>query len=212
MNFDEVLAQVLDLLQRQGRVAYRALKIRFNLDDEFLEGIKDEIIHARRLAVDEAGKVLVWTGASAAAPPQEQRADRTTPSARSSTANDLFQAEHRQLTVVFCDLVDSTRLARQLGPEDYLAVVLAYQEAVIAAMQPWGGYVAQYLGDGLMLYFGWPQGSRLADEGMGLSRLWQQQGKWAEAYELLAPVYGWFTEGFDTADLQAASVLLQELV
>jgi hypothetical protein len=47
---------------------------------------------------------------------------------------------------------------------------------------------------------------------MSLSRLWQQQGKWAEAYELLAPVYGWFTEGFDTADLQAASVLLQELV
>jgi class 3 adenylate cyclase len=157
MNFDEVLAQVLDLLQRQGRVAYRALKVRFNLDDEYLEGIKDEIIHARRLAVDEAGKVLVWTGASATAPMQEQRADRTTPSARSSATNDPFQAEHRQLTVLFCDLVDSTPLAQQLGPEDYRAVILAYQEAAIAAMQPWGGYVAQYLGDGLMLYFGWPQ-------------------------------------------------------
>jgi len=46
---------------------------------------------------------------------------------------------------------------------------------------------------------------------MSLARLWQQQGKRAEAYELLAPIYGWFTEGFDTADLQEAKVLLEEL-
>ena len=46
---------------------------------------------------------------------------------------------------------------------------------------------------------------------MSLSRLWQQQGKRAEAYELLAPIYGWFTEGFDTADLQEAKALLAEL-
>jgi predicted ATPase len=46
---------------------------------------------------------------------------------------------------------------------------------------------------------------------MSLSRLWQQQGKRAEAYALLAPIYGWFTEGFDTADLQEAKVLLEEL-
>jgi predicted ATPase len=46
---------------------------------------------------------------------------------------------------------------------------------------------------------------------MSLSHLWQQQGKRAEAYELLAPLYGWFTEGFDTADLQEAQVLLEEL-
>jgi predicted ATPase len=46
---------------------------------------------------------------------------------------------------------------------------------------------------------------------MSLSRLWQQQGKRAEAYEILAPIYGWFTEGFDTADLQEAKALLEEL-
>ena len=44
-----------------------------------------------------------------------------------------------------------------------------------------------------------------------LARLWQQQGKHAAAYDLLAPVYGWFTEGFDTADLQDAKTLLDEL-
>jgi predicted ATPase len=46
---------------------------------------------------------------------------------------------------------------------------------------------------------------------MSLSRLWQQQGKRATARELLAPIYGWFTEGFDTADLQDAKALLAEL-
>jgi predicted ATPase len=46
---------------------------------------------------------------------------------------------------------------------------------------------------------------------MSLSRLWQQQGKQAEAHALLAPVYGWFTEGFDTADLQEAQALLDAL-
>ena len=46
---------------------------------------------------------------------------------------------------------------------------------------------------------------------MSLARLWQQQGKRAEARDLLAPIYGWFTEGFDTADLQDAKVLLEEL-
>jgi predicted ATPase len=46
---------------------------------------------------------------------------------------------------------------------------------------------------------------------MSLARLWQQQGKRTEAYELLAPIYGWFTEGFDTADLQEAKALLDEL-
>ena len=46
---------------------------------------------------------------------------------------------------------------------------------------------------------------------MSLSRLWQQQGKREEARQLLAPIYGWFTEGFDTADLQEARALLEEL-
>ena len=46
---------------------------------------------------------------------------------------------------------------------------------------------------------------------MSLSRLWQQQGKRQEAYDLLAPIYHWFTEGFDTADLQDARVLLAAL-
>ena len=64
MTFDEILTHVRDLLQRDGRVSYRALKLRFNLDDEYIEGLKDELIAAKKLAIDEDGKVLVWVGAS----------------------------------------------------------------------------------------------------------------------------------------------------
>src|SRR5215831_16836903 len=62
MTFDEMLAQVLALLQREKRVSYRALKVRFQLDDDLLEAVKDELIYAKKLAVDEENRVLVWTG------------------------------------------------------------------------------------------------------------------------------------------------------
>ncbi len=53
MTFDEILEQVIVLLKRQGRVTYRSLKLRFELDDEYLDVLKDEIIEAHKLAVDE---------------------------------------------------------------------------------------------------------------------------------------------------------------
>src|SRR3989475_13197877 len=68
MTFDEILTQVLTLLRREGRVSYRALKRRFDLDEDYLDDLKAEIIQAKRLAVDEDGAVLVWTGGAAPAP------------------------------------------------------------------------------------------------------------------------------------------------
>jgi hypothetical protein len=62
MSFDEVLARVVELLRRQGRVSYRALKLRFDLNDDYLEGLKEELIYAQQLASDEDGRVLVWKG------------------------------------------------------------------------------------------------------------------------------------------------------
>ena len=53
MTFDDILAQIIDLLQRDNRVSYRALKVRFQLDDDLLEAVKDELIYAKHLAVDE---------------------------------------------------------------------------------------------------------------------------------------------------------------
>ena len=62
MTFDEVLAQVQELLQREKRVSYRGLKRRFALDDEYLEDLKEELVGAKRLAADEEGRFLVWVG------------------------------------------------------------------------------------------------------------------------------------------------------
>jgi len=167
MTFDEILAQIIDLLKRQGRVSYPALKIRFSLDDEYLEALKAEIIEAQQLATDENGRVLVWVGNTAetsaiASPPaqttqppaaQEQPSSQTAPL---PTAPPPPDAERRQLTVMFCDLVDSTTLSSELDPEEYRDVVRAYQQVCTDVIQRYDGHIAQYLGDGLLIYFGFP--------------------------------------------------------
>ena len=65
--------------------------------------------------------------------------------------------ELRQLTIMFCDLVDATALCASLTPEQWRQVVLAYQQAAVNVITRCGGSVAQYLGDGLLVYFGYPQ-------------------------------------------------------
>src|ERR1041385_8853196 len=108
MTFDEILERVIALLKRQGRVSYPALKIRFSLDDEYLEAIKAEIIEAQQLATDENGRVLVWPGNTAEpAAFVSQPAQRTPPLAVQQQPSPLVEprptapppdAERRQLT------------------------------------------------------------------------------------------------------------------
>src|SRR5262245_19782757 len=62
MTFDEIVAEIIDLLQRQGRVSYGALRRRFALDEAYLQDLKDELIDAQELAIDKDGKMLVWVG------------------------------------------------------------------------------------------------------------------------------------------------------
>ena len=62
MTFKEVLAQVIDWLQQDKRLSYRALQRQFDLDNDYLDDLKAELIEVRRVAVDEDGRVLVWTG------------------------------------------------------------------------------------------------------------------------------------------------------
>src|SRR5262249_38598894 len=137
MTFDDILAQVLELLKRQGRVSYSALKRRFDLDDDYLKDLKDELLFAHPV-VDEDRRGLVWTGETASGQEvatlsaqttqqpaaQEQSSPQVTPR---PTAPPSTDAERRQLTVMFCDLVDSTALSGQLDPEDLREVVRAYQ-------------------------------------------------------------------------------------
>jgi class 3 adenylate cyclase len=166
MTFDEILAQIIDLLKRQGRVSYSALKRRFDLDDDYLNDLKDELLFAHPV-VDEDNRGLVWTGGTVSG--QECAAPSTQPTPQPAvpeqlspevtlrvTASPPPDAERRQLTVMFCDLVDSTRLSSQLDPEDWRDVVRAYQRVCTDVIQRYDGHIAQLLGDGLLVYFGYP--------------------------------------------------------
>src|SRR5215470_13531462 len=166
MTFDEILAHIIDLLQRQGRVSYGALKRRFDLNDDYLKDVKDELLYVYPVREDE-GRGLIWTGDTASrqevTPPSAQTTPQPAAQAQLSTQIEPLpitpptpDAERRQLTVMFCDVVDSTTLSTQLDPEEYRDVLRAYQAACVEAIQQFDGYIAQHLGDGLLVYFGFP--------------------------------------------------------
>jgi class 3 adenylate cyclase/predicted ATPase len=195
-----LLPDVMGLLQRERRVTYRRLTYLFTLDHVLVGDIREELA-LRRLAVDEEGKVLVWTGEAQPAvhpavaptrppalpeavtvtspPPPELVSSITAtdaphdepivspealptdtpqdePVVVSALSRSAPEAERRQLTVMFCDLVDSTQLSQELDPEDLREVVRAYQATAAEVIQQYEGHMAQYLGDGLLIYFGWP--------------------------------------------------------
>src|ERR1700704_5433829 len=120
MDFVAVVDQVIALLRQRGRVTYRTLQLQFQLDDAQLATLKDELLYSQPHVVDDAGRGLLWTGARerpvdippsepsvpSASPPGQPTLSALPPAER--TASD---AERRQLTVMFCDLVDSTHLS-----------------------------------------------------------------------------------------------------
>src|SRR5262245_16671795 len=198
MDFYAILDQVIDLLQQRRRVSYRALKVQFTLDDESLEALKDELIEVHQLARDQDGRMLVWTSEASTTPAptivqstqqEVRREDQRTPVEAQPAVPRSPEAERRQLTVMFCDLVDSTKLSSQLDPEEYREVVRAYQRVCTEVIQRYDGHIAQLLGDGLLVYFGYPQAheddaQRAVRTGLGIlgtvgdlhTRLHQAQG------------------------------------
>src|SRR5215813_6066640 len=199
MDFYDICDQVIDLLKQRGRVSYRALKMQFALSDDGIEALKDELIYAKKLAVDEENRVLVWIGDTASgqavAPQPAQPTPQPVVQAQPATQVEPLSpapspdAERRQLTVMFCDLVDSTKLSSQLDPEDWRDVVRAYQRVCTDVIQRYDGHIAQLLGDGLLVYFGYPQAheddaQRAVRTGLGIlnamgdlnTRLQQEKG------------------------------------
>jgi class 3 adenylate cyclase/tetratricopeptide (TPR) repeat protein len=173
MGFYDVLDQVLDLLRRRGRVTYRALQREFQLDEAFLEDLKEEIIYGQRLAVDEDGRVLVWIGGTA---PASTPAPAVIPAAAPATVREreplsytprhlaekiltsrsALEGERKQVTVLFCDLANSTALAVRLGPEAMHTLLNRFFELALAEVHRYEGTINQFLGDGFMALFGAP--------------------------------------------------------
>src|SRR5262245_25477030 len=169
MSFEEILDQAIAMLQRRGRVTYRALKRQFNLDDDYLEDLKAELIKGQRLAVDEAGEVLVWAGdtasavaASAAlAPVQAQAPLIYTPPHlvdKILTSRSALEGERKQVTVLFADLKGSMELLADRDPEEARQLLDPVLERMMAAVHRYEGTVNQIMGDGIMALFGAPIG------------------------------------------------------
>ena len=166
MTFDEVLEQALEMLQRRGRVSYRALKVQFQLDDDLLEILKEEIVEVHQVARDQEGKMLVWTGATAtAAPsfppaPDQERAPLTyTPpylAEKILTSRSALEGERKQVTVLFADLKGSMELLADRDPEEARQLLDPVLERMMAAVHRYEGTVNQVLGDGIMALFGAP--------------------------------------------------------
>ncbi len=181
-----VLPVLSGLLQREGRLTYRELKHVFGIDDALLDEIRDVLTFRRRaIDEDGKGLVWTGeaplTVAPIRPPALPEAVTITSPAPPDTEANTLAipetvtaeapqgvsttpseptrtgpEAERRQLTVMFCDLADSTKLSQQLDPEDLREVVRAYQQTAAEVIHRYAGHMAQYLGDGLLIYFGWP--------------------------------------------------------
>lgn len=167
MGFLELLTLATALLQREKRMSCHALGRIFELDDACLEDLKFELVHARQLAHQD-GEILIWaeqpeitvhapllasTAERVLLPQVIERPQPGTPPAETTSA----EGERRQLTVMFCDLVGSTELSTHLDPEDLGVIIRDYQETCAKVIAQFDGYIAKYMGDGILVYFGYPK-------------------------------------------------------
>ena len=168
MDFEQVLKEVVWRLVTEGRISYRRIKLSFALDDDGLEELRRELIALKRLAADVDGELLVWEPDGRAARPEPMALPQPLPALRHAerptglgAERDLPaaapEAERRQLTVMFCDLVGSTALSTGMDPEDLRDVIASYQSRCSAAIRHYDGFVAKYMGDGILVYFGYPR-------------------------------------------------------
>jgi hypothetical protein len=131
MTFDGILDQIIALLKRRGRVSYRAIKRRFDIADDYIEDLKEELLYVHPVIADEA-KGLIWTGqlvsasASTSAPASTQSTEQKpspityTPkylTEKILTSRSALEGERKQVTVLFADIKDSTELIKDLDPE-----------------------------------------------------------------------------------------------
>jgi class 3 adenylate cyclase/predicted ATPase len=183
MTFEEILDQAAAMLRRRGRVTYRTLKLQFQLDEEHLEALKEELIDGQRLAADENGRVLVWVGQSSPesrvqslesktfTPPDPRRetldprpidytpahlAERIRAEQAALEARGATDGERKTITALFADLKGSTALIEGLDPEEARAIIDPALQLMMDAVHQYEGYVAQALGDGIFALFGAP--------------------------------------------------------
>jgi SAM domain (Sterile alpha motif)/Adenylate and Guanylate cyclase catalytic domain len=143
-----------DWLRSLGLEKYEAVLRENEIDDAVLYNLTEA--HLRELGFPLGARLKLINAIAALGSPSSVQPSRiaSAPIAISATAET---AERRQVTVMFSDLVGSTALSARLDPEDLREVISIYQKCVAETVRRLGGFVAKYLGDGVLVYFGYPQ-------------------------------------------------------
>jgi class 3 adenylate cyclase len=144
------MQQIADWLEKLGMSEYAQRFAENGIDVPVLRYLTDQDLEKIGVLLGHRRKMLAAIaelGGAVQTPPQ--------PALTESKPQDA--AERRQVTVMFSDLVGSTALSARLDPEDLRAVISAYQKCVAETVKRFGGFVAKYMGDGVLVYFGYPQ-------------------------------------------------------
>jgi class 3 adenylate cyclase len=146
------MQQIADWLKKLGMAQYAQAFSDNDIDFSVLRHLTDQ--HLKDLGVSLGHRLKML---QAIRDLDEASAAATAPSAPTAELGRQDDAERRQLTVVFCDLVGSTALSTRLDPEDLRAVIKAYHNCVAGIVSRFDGFVAKYMGDGVLVYFGYPK-------------------------------------------------------
>jgi class 3 adenylate cyclase len=145
------MQQIADWLEKLGMSEYAERFAENRIDLSVLPDLTDQHLKDLGIALGDRLKMLRAIRELSGAAPASPQPVFTEPKAQDT-------AERRQVTVMFSDLVGSTALAARMDPEDLRGVISAYQKCVAETVQRFGGFVAKYMGDGVLVYFGYPQG------------------------------------------------------
>jgi class 3 adenylate cyclase/predicted ATPase len=147
---------VAQWLKQLGLIQYASVFAANDVDEDVLPELTDAELEKLGVTLGHRKKLLkaiaiLHAGGTAPAAPH------TPASQPPMTSTEPAEPERRQLTVMFCDLVGSTRLSQQLDPEDLRDINRAYQDACKVAIERYDGYISRYMGDGVLVFFGYPQ-------------------------------------------------------
>src|SRR6516162_9635718 len=141
------MQQIADWLEKLGMSEYAERFVECDIDTSVLRDLTDQDLKELGVSLGHRRKMLRAIAELA----------RATPTSPQPEPRSQDTAERRQITVMFSDLVGSTALSAHMDPEDLREVISAYQECVAEIVRRFDGFVAKYMGDGVLVYFGYPQ-------------------------------------------------------
>ena len=150
------MQQIADWLEKLGMSEYAQRFAENDIDVEVLSELRDVDFDRLGVSIGHRRKIMRAIREFAASPVLAVT-ERPASAATVTLATPSDTAERRQVTVMFSDLVGSTALSARMDPEDLREVISAYQKCVAETVQRFGGFVAKYMGDGVLIYFGYPQ-------------------------------------------------------